>query len=74
MNEPRDDARSAANDDADRVRGWGNVALMLGMVLVPFLFVANDFRVPPEALMATPAFAVVGVGLRIEAAIRENRR
>ncbi|SNT53426.1 hypothetical protein SAMN05216276_105640 [Streptosporangium subroseum] len=74
VNEPEDTTPRETKSDVETVRACGNVAFTLGVALALLLFIANDGELPDQALTGTLILAVIGVGLRIEAAIRERGR
>ncbi|MFF5210403.1 hypothetical protein [Streptosporangium sp. NPDC000396] len=74
VNEPEDTTPRKAKNDVETVRGCGNAAFALGAALALLLLIANDGELPDQALTGTLIFTVLGVGLRIEAAIREHGR
>jgi hypothetical protein len=74
VNEPENTASRKTNHDAESVRAAGNVAFVLGVAQALLLLVANDGELPDQALTGMLILAVIGVGLRIEAAIRERGR
>ncbi|MFF0309149.1 hypothetical protein ACFYSC_17105 [Streptosporangium sp. NPDC004379] len=74
VNEPEKVPPSEKKSDLETVRAYGNAAFALGAALALLPLIANDGELPDQALMGTLIFAVVGVGLRIEAAIREHGR
>ncbi|WP_157594668.1 hypothetical protein [Streptosporangium amethystogenes] len=74
MNEPENTTPRRTNDDAETVRAAGNVAFVLGVAQALLLLVANDGELPDQALTGMLILTVAGIGLRIEAAIRERGR
>ncbi|MEV3980860.1 hypothetical protein [Nonomuraea sp. NPDC049758] len=71
MNEPEDAAtpETGAADDALTVRALGNAAFILAVVVTAFDLIFQQ-ELSTNALLGSLIFAVIGVGLRIEAAIR----
>ncbi|MFI7043951.1 MULTISPECIES: hypothetical protein [Streptosporangium] len=72
VNEPDDVTPHETKSDVETVRAYGNVAFTLGVALALLFLIANDGELPDQALTGTLIFTVVGIGLRIEAAIRER--
>ncbi|MFF0865224.1 hypothetical protein ACFYUV_25975 [Nonomuraea sp. NPDC003560] len=71
MNEPDDAAtpETGATGDALTVRALGNAAFILAAVVTAFDLIFQQ-ELSTNALLGTLIFAGIGVGLRIEAAIR----
>lgn len=74
VNKPEDVTPGETKSDVEPVRACGNVAFTLGVALALLLLIANDGELPDQALMGMLIFTVLGIGLRIEAAIRERGR
>lgn len=74
VNEPENITPRETKSDVELVRACGNVAFTLGVALALLLLIANDGELPDQALTGMLIFTVIGVGLRIEAAIRERGR
>jgi hypothetical protein len=61
-------------DDIAAIRDIGGLIAIAGMAVAVIMLVAYD-GTPPPLVIATALVATVGgVGMRIEAAIREHRR
>ncbi|MET8382893.1 hypothetical protein ABZV14_07805 [Streptosporangium canum] len=74
MNESEDVTPRETKSDVETVRACGNVSFTLGVALALLLLIANDGELPDQALTGMLIFTVIGIGLRIEAAIRERGR
>lgn len=74
VNEPEDITPHETKSDVETIRAGGNVAFTLGVALALLLLIVNDGKLPDQALTGMLIFAVIGIGLRIEAAIRERGR
>lgn len=70
VNEPDDAATpETATGDALTVKSLGNAALILAAVVIAFGFILQK-ELSTNAFLGSLIFAGIGVGLRIEAAIR----
>ncbi|MEU8039071.1 hypothetical protein [Streptosporangium sp. NPDC049078] len=74
MSEQKDPAarQGKTTDGTQPVDGWGNAVLALSAA-VPVLGFIIEEELTTNALLGTLIFATVGVGLRIEAAIKSRR-
>ncbi|GAA3471933.1 hypothetical protein GCM10018965_064860 [Nonomuraea roseola] len=74
MSEQEDPAarQGKATDGNQPVDGWGNAALALSAA-VPILGFIIEEELTTNALLGALIFATVGIGLRIEAAIKSRR-
>ncbi|MEU4834317.1 hypothetical protein [Streptosporangium sp. NPDC023615] len=73
MSEPEDPAARQGKETggAQPVDGWGNAALVLSAAIPVFGFVIEE-ELTTNALLGALIFATVGIGLRIEAAIKSR--